>query len=249
MSDEGWREAIARELRELQILDAFTLERTRCHFSQNMSSINTFNALSECLKRENERLKPHHIYIEIRVLNPHSSDEIALNLHIHGFMQSIMPHGDQPDLNEIIRNKNFSVISYRRQIPLGSQSLIVPKGLKILQDEMGKRQTNLLNLQTTREETSLEAALDNVPIEVYEEHDLAGFFAALQSAQPKAIFIDLEGMHGSAIGLSFFHFIGPGKSITGNNGASGTCMDATMDGTHSARDIILGLHHCSVGMA
>jgi hypothetical protein len=77
------RSAWATKAGGKQLLMSFV---SSCHFSQNnnMSSTNTFNALSECLKRENDHLKPHHIHIEIQVLNPHSSDEIALNLHIHG---------------------------------------------------------------------------------------------------------------------------------------------------------------------
>jgi hypothetical protein len=161
-----------------------------------MSSINTFNALSECLMRTNNPLKPHHIYIEIRVLNPYSSNGLALNLHVHGLVQSIMaPHENhhQTDLNEMTRRNTFPMISYRRQIPLQSLSLIVARRLEVLQEEMDERRLSLSNLRTSREGMSLEVALQNVPTVVHEQQDLGRFFTASRSAKPKAIFLTWRG--------------------------------------------------------
>ena len=169
------------------------------------NSIVSFNALTAWLRKVNNDLKTEHIHIEIRA--NYSLDDINWLCSCHGLVQPLnnieQPSPTFSDL--MLSDNNFPPVQETTDTSSLTHERIVTEGISLIDDIQGDpRRERMKNI---RSEITMATALERIDTVDYPEEELGKFFTELQCTKPKAIFLDLEGSRGSAIGISFIRSV------------------------------------------
>ena len=173
-----------------------------------MPSIVSVNALTAWLRRANDELKREHIHLEIG--GDYFLDDMRLVCRSQGLATPVNSMQNQsPSLPDMLSQNNtgfLPAVDYSPGIhDINSHADIVTAGIALIDNALNNPRR--IEMQQLRMEIPLETALSGVRTIDYPEGDLGKFFDELQSAGPGAIFLDLEGSKGSAIGISFLRSV------------------------------------------
>ena len=173
-----------------------------------MPSIVSVNALTAWLRRANDELKREHIHLEIG--GDYFLDDMRLVCRSQGLATPVNSMQNQsPSLPDMLSQNNtgfLPAVDYSPGIhDINSHADIVTAGIALVDNALNDPRR--VRMQQLRTDIPLETALSGVRTIDYSEGDLGKFFDELQSAGPGAIFLDLEGSKGSAIGISFLRSV------------------------------------------
>ena len=200
MSDEAWNEAIDKEI--------YFLREIFLPWNAVMPSIVSVNALTAWLRRANDELKMEHIHLEIG--GDYILDVNYILRRSQGLATPLNSMQNQsPILPDMLSQNNTGFLPDEDHSPgihdINSHADIVTAGIALIDNFLNNPRR--VRMQQPRTEIPLETALAGVQTLDYSEEDLGKFFDELLSAGPGAIFLDLEGSRGSAIGISFIRSV------------------------------------------
>ena len=173
-----------------------------------MPSIVSVNALTAWLRRANDELKREHVHLEIG--GDYILDDMRIVILSQGLATPLNSMQNQnPSLPDMLSQNNtgfLPAVDYSPGIQdINSHADIVTAGIALVDNALNDPRR--VRMQQLRTDIPLETALSGVRTIDYSEGDLGKFFDELQSAGPGAIFLDLEGSKGSAIGISFLRSV------------------------------------------
>ncbi len=169
-----------------------------------MPSIASVNALTAWQQRVNDELKQEHIHLEIG--GHYRMDDMRVVCRCQGLAVPLnsMEH-QSPRLYDMLSQNTSFLLAGEEFSPgihdINAHAEIVTAGITLI--NTARDDPLRARMQQLRTEISLETALARIETLDYREEELGKFFKELRSARPKAIFLDLEGSKGSAIGISF----------------------------------------------